>query len=838
MRMVAMSVCAMLLLASVASAQSVRYVDDNAPAGGDGLAWATAYKYLQDALAEAAASGGTITEIRVGQGTYWPDQDELNPAGTGDRLATFVLVNGVALRGGYEGQGAVDPDIRDTTLFPSFFDGDLLENDLVGANFIDPTKDDNTYHIVTGSGNDSTALIEGFIIRNGVTEAGVGDEIYGGGMIIISGSPTISDCTFLGNMGEWGGGLYAFDGSMPSLTDCLFDSNFADEAGGGMMIEKKSNASLMQCNFTNNLAAKVGGGGLFVWDRCHAAIQLCIFTSNSCTNTGTSGGGIRVETNSLLNLVDSEFHFNTAASSGGGVAHLSGSLSTFLNCLFIGNEAINRSGGGVRGGSWFDGCTFQGNQAGDDGAGISGSPSFVRNCLFQNNVSDRHGGAMRGTPQELVGCDFIGNTANSRGGALYPGGSISRISDCLFDGNSAIQGGAMYVTSPTSMFVVNCSFLRNDGEKGGGVFNTLAGDITYFNCEFIANSVVDLDPAVGVGGRGGAIMNRIDVNCNLYNCTIAFNTAEEIGGGIMNGLRSTLVIANSIIWGNLDDGIDPMTSQIADEMSTASANQSCIQVIPAFVTGSGNITIDPDFVDPIGPDTIVGTGDENLRLLATSLCLDGGDNSFLSCIETDLDGLDRFVDDPVADSGIGAAPLVDMGAYERGAGPVLVNDCFANGLEDTCEIAMGLVDDCDGNGIPDICDLVDETLEDCNLNGVPDICDLSVGTLQDCDIDGIPDSCAILDELVPDCNDNGVPDSCDLATGFSPDVNGNSLPDECESPCDGDIGQNLFVDVSDLLALLGAWGPIVPSHPPDINGDGNVNVTDLLALLAAWGPCP
>ncbi|MCH7603630.1 MAG: hypothetical protein IIB54_12770, partial [Planctomycetes bacterium] len=45
------------------------------------------------------------------------------------------------------------------------------------------------------------------------------------------------------------------------------------------------------------------------------------------------------------------------------------------------------------------------------------------------------------------------------------------------------------------------------------------------------------------------------------------------------------------------------------------------------------------------------------------------------------------------------------------------------------------------------------------------------------------------------------------------------------------------VNVTDLLSLLGGWGPN-PGHPADINDDGNVNVFDLLALLGAWGECP
>ena len=56
-------------LISTAQAQSIRYVDDDAPAGGDGTTWSTAYKYLQDALAAAAGelSGGLPPAKALGQ---------------------------------------------------------------------------------------------------------------------------------------------------------------------------------------------------------------------------------------------------------------------------------------------------------------------------------------------------------------------------------------------------------------------------------------------------------------------------------------------------------------------------------------------------------------------------------------------------------------------------------------------------------------------------------------------------------------------------------------------------------------------------------------------------
>ena len=61
------AVVAVGLTATAAHAQSVRYVDDDAPLGGDGLSWTTPHKYLQDGLF-AAASDPTITEMRVADG--------------------------------------------------------------------------------------------------------------------------------------------------------------------------------------------------------------------------------------------------------------------------------------------------------------------------------------------------------------------------------------------------------------------------------------------------------------------------------------------------------------------------------------------------------------------------------------------------------------------------------------------------------------------------------------------------------------------------------------------------------------------------------------------------
>ncbi len=58
------------------------------------------------------------------------------------------------------------------------------------------------------------------------------------------------------------------------------------------------------------------------------------------------------------------------------------------------------------------------------------------------------------------------------------------------------------------------------------------------------------------------------------------------------------------------------------------------------------------------------------------------------------------------------------------------------------------------------------------------------------------------------------------------------LPDPCPADLDGDGS----VGVTDMLALLAAWGTN-PGGPPDLDGDGTVGVIDFLSLLASWGPC-
>ncbi|MHC4413985.1 MAG: sialidase family protein [Planctomycetota bacterium] len=119
------------------------------------------------------------------------------------------------------------------------------------------------------------------------------------------------------------------------------------------------------------------------------------------------------------------------------------------------------------------------------------------------------------------------------------------------------------------------------------------------------------------------------------------------------------------------------------------------------------------------------------------------------------------------------------------------------------------------------------------FNGEQDVYYLRIGDY-DCNGNSVPDTEDLAGGASGDCNDNEIPDECEIAAGTEPDANGNGIPDACD--CPWDLDGSTGVGLSDLLALLDAWGTD-PGGPPDFDGNGSVGIGDLLELLANWGPC-
>jgi hypothetical protein len=147
---------------------NVIYVDNDASASGDGRAWSTAYKYLQDALDNSSAGD----EIWVYKGTYTPGDE---------REDSFELKAGVEIYGGFTGGETVRDD-RDWINNETILSGDIGDEG-------DAT--DNSYHVVTGAGT-STTILDGFTIEKGYADhASTAQYQRGGAIYSYNSSPDV-----------------------------------------------------------------------------------------------------------------------------------------------------------------------------------------------------------------------------------------------------------------------------------------------------------------------------------------------------------------------------------------------------------------------------------------------------------------------------------------------------------------------------------------------------------------------------------------------------------------------------------------------------------------------
>lgn len=248
---------------TVTAVGPVIYVASSAVAGANnGTSWANAFTDLQDALSAAPAG----KQIWVAEGIYYPT------SGT-DRTASFTMKNGVAIYGGFAG-GEATIDQRNPGDHPVILSGDIDNNDnttngvTLNADDIDG---DNSYHVVTGTNIDNTALLDGVTITGG-NASGANPNNRGGGLSCNgqgSGnicSPTLTNIVFAGNHAGYGAAIFN-DGrdnghSSPVMTHAVFIGNRANNNGGAIVNNgSNGNSSPVITNsvFTGNHAGNNGG---------------------------------------------------------------------------------------------------------------------------------------------------------------------------------------------------------------------------------------------------------------------------------------------------------------------------------------------------------------------------------------------------------------------------------------------------------------------------------------------------------------------------------------------------------------------------------------------------
>ncbi|RPJ23072.1 MAG: hypothetical protein EHM35_17635 [Planctomycetaceae bacterium] len=303
--------------------------------------------------------------------------------------------------GGYAGTGEVEPDDRDPQLYPTVLTGDLKDNDAENSNLPslpnDPTRSDDSTYVIVSQNNDSSTLLDGFVItagaRSGLNCAGsslvVVDCVFqhnatafDGGAVHqeTSGVATFTRCTFTENYAkQHGGAIYTQAGI--TLTDCAFVANEAGMAGAAVY-NAGGNTVMTGCTFTRNAATADGavehiGGWL--------TARNCTFTDNS----GKDGGAVRL-LSGHTEFADCLFENNSASMRGGALFYDGGSSESIHNCIFRGNSAENGGALFGFGRSTIRNCVFENNSAKSGGAASADchAPNFVHCVFFANRADD------------------------------------------------------------------------------------------------------------------------------------------------------------------------------------------------------------------------------------------------------------------------------------------------------------------------------------------------------------------------------------------------------------------------------------------------------------------
>jgi len=649
--------------------QAPLYVYAGAGGLNDGSTWADAFNHLQDAL--AAASSGN--RIHVAQGIYKPDRGAgVTP---GDRTATFQLIDGVAIKGGFAGFGGPSPGMRNVNKYQTVLSGDLGGND--GAGFAN--NGDNSYHVVTGSGTNATAVLDGFTIT-----AGNADRLGGGGMRNLSGSPTVANCTFSDNVAGQGGGMYNVLAS-PTLKSTTFSGNRAfleyakDDPRGGGMYNYKSSPTLTGCLFAGNSVstshAEGGdGGGIFCGESSPTLVN-CVIRANTA---GRFGGGMASWWGGSPLLVNCIFNSNSAGQEGGGLDNYQDSL-TLTNCTFSSNSAPS-SGGMYNedGNPTLVNCIFWGNS--DDGGDAESAQIRDVNgtLVIEYSCVEGWSGTLGGTAN--IGGDPLFVDADGADNAVGTDDDDLRLtsgSPCIDAGDNAallpfvitdLDGSPRIFHGVVDMGAYEFQSLphwyvdaangedNNDGLSPETAFATIQkgmdlareGHIVVVYPGVYEEEIFFDGKAITVAGEGsdavvltwppsyavsfmGEDSNSVLKNFVIRNCgiagilisgaspTITNITVVNNKKGIEKYFWGEPDISNSIFWNNTDA-----------DLVGCEARYSCIQKGGA---GEGNISADPLFADAANGDYHLRSQRGRYRATTkewilddvTSPCVDGGD---------------------------------------------------------------------------------------------------------------------------------------------------------------------------------------------------------------------
>jgi hypothetical protein len=276
-----------------------------------------------------------------------------------------------------------------------------------------------------------------------------------------------------------------------SLADAMVDGprgTGPSAANSGAAIYRQSSGKLTVINstFTHNRATLVGndvGGGAIYSYGGDSIITGSTFDGNSAASGGAIGN-----LRSNLTIVNSTFVNNVAADQMGGAIALDGQnadhgkVFTLCGVIVSNNRAALEGGGVYRYGypdesTVIDSSTFDGNSAENASSGLGGGlyvhtdtdgamPLTLTNSTISHNSAGHGAGGLflYQVPASLTNVTIANNTAvNSLGGGLAANGTSGTLKNCTIAGNHANDAGSFGggIIGGTNLTLINTIVANN-----------------------------------------------------------------------------------------------------------------------------------------------------------------------------------------------------------------------------------------------------------------------------------------------------------------------------------------------------------------------------------------
>ncbi len=478
-----------------------------------------------------------------------------------------------------------------------------------------------------GTGASSTVNVSSSTINNNRSYG------FGAGFISVLGAGTlnISDSAFTNNVGTIQyGGVIRLDGTtVANITGSQFLTNSTvNQFGGAIRSDSTGSLSINNSTFTNNSAP--GGGAIYLLDGV-LNLNQTNFIDNSAATFGSGGGGAIYNDGGSVNINTGTFdnNFTTAANGDGGAIFVQNGGSLNINDgTFTDNSTINAAA--TEGGAiiliqtsilTITTSIFERNYSPVGGAITLWSGSMtINNGTFNDNTTPGNGGAIyAGGPSSISNSTFTSNGANQGGGISFNSAAALSVTDSTFTDNTATHsGGGIFTQTPNGQ-ISGSTFSGNSANLGGGIDTTTGANTTVTNSTLYNNTGTT---------KGGAFYNYDGGILTAINVTASDNTSAGGGGAhVESAAGAVLHLINTILANSSGDDCVSINSTLGtDTNNLIETHTGC---------GSPVSTADP----ALGALQNNGGSTETMAISDSSLAFNSGSNA--SCPTTDQRGISR-----------------------------------------------------------------------------------------------------------------------------------------------------------------------------------------------------